>query len=139
MQFVFLLMPATVPLAIASYSIVGEKQTRSLEAVLATPIRTTELLAGKAVAALVPGILAAWAAYAVMVALGPHAIGAMGNSDELMGRVAGRFARVESRRRGRDLVLGLASELPRKNCWSIAEHAGDAAPDGMQHLLARAR
>jgi SRSO17 transposase len=59
--------------------------------------------------------------------------------DELMGRIAGRFWRVEPRRRARALVLGLLADLPRKNCWSIAEHAGDAAPDGMQHLLARAR
>jgi SRSO17 transposase len=36
------------------------------------------------------------------------------------------------------LVLGLLADLPRKNCWSIVEHAGDATPDGMQHLLARA-
>ena len=36
-------------------------------------------------------------------------------------------------------MLGLLAELPRKNCWTIAEHAGDSAPDGMQHLLARAR
>jgi hypothetical protein len=28
--------------------------------------------------------------------------------------------------------------LPRANCWTIAEHGGEAAPDGMQHLLARA-
>src|SRR6187401_2832305 len=28
--------------------------------------------------------------------------------------------------------------LPRKNCWTIAEHAGDPDPHGMQHLLARA-
>jgi len=35
-------------------------------------------------------------------------------------------------------VLGLLAALPRKNCWTIAEHAGDASPDGMQHLLARA-
>jgi SRSO17 transposase len=56
-----------------------------------------------------------------------------------MARVAGRFARVEPRRRARAFVLGLVSDLPRKNCWSIAEHAGDATPDGMQHLLARAR
>jgi SRSO17 transposase len=28
--------------------------------------------------------------------------------------------------------------LPRVNCWTIAEHAGDAGPDGMQHLLAGA-
>lgn len=55
-----------------------------------------------------------------------------------MARVAGRFARVEPRRRGRAFVLALLSELPRKNCWTIAEHAGDANPDGMQHLLSRA-
>jgi SRSO17 transposase len=30
-------------------------------------------------------------------------------------------------------------DLRRKNCWTIAEHAGDATPDGMQHLLAGAR
>jgi SRSO17 transposase len=58
--------------------------------------------------------------------------------DELMGRVAGRFGRVEPRRRMRAFVLGLLADLPRKNCWTIAEHAGDATPDGMQHLLARA-
>jgi SRSO17 transposase len=56
-----------------------------------------------------------------------------------MGRIAGRFARVEPRRRARAFVLGLLSGLQRKNCWTIAEHAGDATPDGMQHLLAGAR
>ena len=58
--------------------------------------------------------------------------------DELMGRIAARFVRVEPRRRVRAFVAGLLAELPRKNCWTIAEHAGDASPDGMQHLLARA-
>jgi SRSO17 transposase len=58
--------------------------------------------------------------------------------DELMGRVAGRFGRVEPRRRARSFVLGLLADLPRKNCWTIAEHAGDATPDGMQYLLERA-
>ncbi|MFJ4680621.1 IS701 family transposase [Kitasatospora sp. NPDC088783] len=55
-----------------------------------------------------------------------------------MARVAGRFARVEPRRRARAFVLGLLADLPRKNCWTIAEHAGDASPAGMQHLLSRA-
>jgi len=53
-----------------------------------------------------------------------------------MGRIAGRFARVGPRRRARAFVLGLLSGLRRKNCWTIAEHAGDATPDGIQHLLA---
>lgn len=56
-----------------------------------------------------------------------------------MGKVAGRFARVEPRRRARAFVLGLLADLPRKNCWTIAEHAGNASPAGMQHLLSRAR
>jgi SRSO17 transposase len=55
-----------------------------------------------------------------------------------MGGVAGRFGRVDLRRRARAFVRGLLADLPRKNCWTIAEHAGDATPDGMQHLLARA-
>lgn len=65
----FLLMPAYIPLSIATFSIIGEKQSRSLEPVLAAPIRTLELLAGKAIAALVPGVLAGWATYVVFVLL----------------------------------------------------------------------
>lgn len=57
----------------------------------------------------------------------------------LMGRIAGRFARVEPRRRAARLVLGLLADLPRKNCWTIAEWAGETTPDGMQHLLGRAK
>ncbi|MCX4455745.1 IS701 family transposase (plasmid) [Streptomyces sp. NBC_01340] len=56
-----------------------------------------------------------------------------------MDRIARRFARVEPRRRARALVLGLLSDLPRKNCWTLAEHAGDRSPDGLQHLLSRAK
>lgn len=56
-----------------------------------------------------------------------------------MTRTGSRFRRVEPRRRTRAFVLGLLAELPRKNCWTIAEHAGDPSPDGMQHLLARAK
>lgn len=56
----------------------------------------------------------------------------------MMGRVAARFGRVEPRRRAGAFVLGLLAGLPRVNCWTLAEHAGEATPDGMQHLLARA-
>ena len=65
----FLLMPAYIPLSIATFSIIGEKQARSLEPVLATPIRTSELLTGKAVAALVPGVLTGWVTYVIFVVL----------------------------------------------------------------------
>ncbi|MEU7061278.1 IS701 family transposase [Streptomyces sp. NPDC046197] len=56
-----------------------------------------------------------------------------------MGQIAGRFARVEPRLRARQLVLGLLADLPRKNCWTSAEHSGDTSPDGLQHLLGRAK
>src|SRR4051794_39852378 len=52
--------------------------------------------------------------------------------------MGGRFGRIEGRRRVRGFLLGLLADLPRKNCWTIAEHAGEATPDGMQHLLSRA-
>src|SRR3954466_10572934 len=58
--------------------------------------------------------------------------------DELTDRIAGRFGRIELRGRVRAFLLALLADLPRKNCWTIAEHAGDTTPDGMQHLLARA-
>ena len=58
--------------------------------------------------------------------------------EELLGRVACRFTRVETRRRSGAWWRGCWRTLPRKNCWTIAEHAGDRDPDGMQDLLGRA-
>jgi SRSO17 transposase len=58
--------------------------------------------------------------------------------DELLDRIAGRFGRIELQHRVRAFLLALLADLPGKNCWTLAEHAGDATPDGMQHLLARA-
>jgi len=86
----FLLMPAYIPLSIATFSIIGEKQSRSLEPVLAAPIRTVELLAGKAVAALVPGVLAGWITYLVFVSLatlvyGAHLLGVVTDPSWLTG------------------------------------------------------
>jgi ABC-2 type transport system permease protein len=75
MGVVFLLMPAYIPLAIAAYSIVGEKQSRSLEAVLATPIETSDLLTGKVAAAWVPGFATSWIAYVALLALATVTLG----------------------------------------------------------------
>jgi len=55
-----------------------------------------------------------------------------------MGRLGGHFAQVEPLRQAAKYVLGLMSDLPRKNCWTLAEYAGDATPDRMQRLLERA-
>jgi ABC-2 type transport system permease protein len=61
----FLIMPVIIPVTIASYSIVGEKTTRTLEPLLATPISTTELLAGKALAAALPALAATWISFLI--------------------------------------------------------------------------
>ena len=59
----FLLIPAMVPMAIATQSVIGEKTARSLEPQLATPIEVSELLVGKALASATPAVLATWAVF----------------------------------------------------------------------------
>jgi ABC-2 type transport system permease protein len=56
----FLLLPMIIPNVLASYSIVGEKNRRTLEPLLAAPITVSELLVGKVLAAIIPGILLTW-------------------------------------------------------------------------------
>lgn len=53
-------------------------------------------------------------------------------------RIAPRFGRVEPRRRVAAFLHGLLAGLPRTNCWTIDEHAGDDDPRGMQRLLSAA-
>lgn len=50
----FLLIPITGAMALAAHSVVGEKQARTLEPLLATPIATWELLISKVLGALLP-------------------------------------------------------------------------------------
>jgi ABC-2 type transport system permease protein len=64
-MLLFMLLPLAIPVTIASYSIVGEKITRTLEPLLATPVSTVQLLGGKSAAAVIPGILMTWAAFGV--------------------------------------------------------------------------
>ena len=63
----FLLLPLAIPVTIASYSIVGEKITRSLEPLLATPISTSEIIIGKALAASIPAIIATWGSFVIFL------------------------------------------------------------------------
>ena len=57
----------------------------------------------------------------------------------MIDRIAPRFSRYEPLRHAAGLMLGMISGLDRKNCWTIAEHRGDGHPDGLQHLLSRAK
>jgi SRSO17 transposase len=58
--------------------------------------------------------------------------------DGLLDLVGPRFGRSEPRERARRYVGGLVAGLERKNGWTLAEHAGEVSPDGMQRLLRRA-
>lgn len=67
MVTLFLVMPCVLPSTTAAHSIIGEKLGRSLEPVLATPVRTWELLSGKMVASVLLGVLPSWFSYAVFL------------------------------------------------------------------------
>jgi SRSO17 transposase len=58
-----------------------------------------------------------------------------GELEDVFARVAGRFLRVEPRKRAFAYVRGLLAPLERRNGWTLAEQAGDGSPDGMQALL----
>ena len=64
-MMMFMILPLAIPGTIAAYSIVGEKTTRSLEPLLATPITTAELLIGKCLAAVIPAVIATYGAFAL--------------------------------------------------------------------------
>ena len=56
----------------------------------------------------------------------------------MMGALRGCFARTETWQQAGKYMSALVSELPRRNGWTIAQHAGDRSPDRMQRLLNRA-
>jgi ABC-2 type transport system permease protein len=60
LNFYLLLIPTMIAIGFATFSIVEEKQSRSLEPLLATPVRTWELLLGKALSGAIPALLITW-------------------------------------------------------------------------------
>jgi len=59
-NFFLLLIPTMIAISVATFSIVDEKLSGSLEALLATPVRTSELLLGKALAGAIPALVMTW-------------------------------------------------------------------------------
>ena len=57
---------------------------------------------------------------------------------DLLGQVAGRFPRRETRQSCSQMLGGLLMELDDHNCWTIAEAIGHRGPHRLQHLLSRA-
>lgn len=62
-------IPSLVPVFVAAYAVVGERQQGTLEPALTTPIAGEEFLLGKALAALVPSLLIAYGVYATFLAV----------------------------------------------------------------------
>ena len=58
----FLLMPVAIVSIAGAYAIVGEKQQRTLEPVLATPMATRQFLLAKMLAVTAPAVIASWIA-----------------------------------------------------------------------------
>lgn len=52
----YLVMPVFVPILISSHAVAGEKEKRTLEPLLASPIAPLELVIGKSLASLIPSV-----------------------------------------------------------------------------------
>lgn len=74
LNFFTLLIPTMVAIYAGAYGIVEEKVSRSLEPLLATPVRTWELLFGKALAGFLPAIVITWVC-AALALLGVYILG----------------------------------------------------------------
>ncbi|MBF6613047.1 MAG: ABC transporter permease subunit [Chloroflexi bacterium] len=59
-SILLLLVPVIIPSVIASYSIIGEKTSGTLEPLLATPVRTWELLLAKMLTSVIPAVAITW-------------------------------------------------------------------------------
>lgn len=73
----FMILPIMIPLSIAVYSIVGEKEQGTLEPLLATPVTETELFLGKGLAAVIPAMVITWLTFGAFLALTWAIVGAV--------------------------------------------------------------
>jgi ABC-type transport system involved in multi-copper enzyme maturation permease subunit len=62
-------IPVLVPVIVAAHAVAGERQQGTLEPLLTTPIRREEFLLAKALAALIPSLVIAYAVYALYLVL----------------------------------------------------------------------
>jgi ABC-type Na+ efflux pump permease subunit len=68
-SFFYITGAVTLPTAIASYSLIGEKVQKSIEPLLATPTTEAEILLGKSIAAFLPPIAAIYIGAVLFMAL----------------------------------------------------------------------
>ena len=121
-----LLVPVVAAMALATHAVIGEKQAKALEPLLATPISTIELLAAKTLTPFVFALALTWSPRALYVA-GIVALGEPGVWRALLGRRmlilfgdprpargAGRAASVGDR-----LVARRTTRAPRNSSTSL--------------------
>lgn len=63
----FLVLPVMIPVTLAVYSVVGEKEQGTLEPLLATPLSDLELFLGKSIVAVVPAVLLTWGVFGLFL------------------------------------------------------------------------
>ena len=61
----FLILPVFIPVMLAAHSVAGEKERRTIEPLFASPVTDLEIILGKTIAAVIPGVLITWIAFAV--------------------------------------------------------------------------
>jgi ABC-2 type transport system permease protein len=61
----FLILPVFIPVMLAAHSVAGEKERRTIEPLFASPVTDLEIILGKTIAAVIPGLLITWIAFAV--------------------------------------------------------------------------
>jgi ABC-2 type transport system permease protein len=80
--YFYLIVPAWLPMSMATNSIVAEKERKSLEPMLASPMAVNELFLGKLISAFIPSIAITWAMFMLYlifmyIFLSPAAFGAL--------------------------------------------------------------
>ncbi len=70
---IYLVMPVFVPVLISSHAVAGEKEKRTLEPLLASPLTGLEILVGKSLASLIPSVAICLLAF-VLLCVGVDAI-----------------------------------------------------------------
>lgn len=63
---IYLVMPVFVPILISSHSVAGEKEKRTLEPLLSSPVTPLELVVGKSLASLIPSFAICVLAFAAL-------------------------------------------------------------------------
>jgi ABC-type Na+ efflux pump permease subunit len=62
----YLVMPVFVPILISSHAVAGEKEKRTLEPLLSSPVTPLELVIGKSLASLIPSVIVCLIAFALL-------------------------------------------------------------------------